>query len=131
MCLPPLARSEDQPPDPKALAGTTGYRRALNWQQLETPSWSEARQLHSGVWTGRDMLVWGGGAYDPLGDRWITISTEAAPSARADHTAFWTGTEMIIWGGRNKEQPVEGGARYNPKLKTWTPLSELSPCHRD
>lgn len=190
LCLPPLARSEDQPPDSKALAGTTGYHRALNWQQLETPSWSEARQLHSGVWTGREMLVWGGAgdstwfnsgaryegssgrwntlsmentpsprcgqsavwagdqwliwggyersshplgimvqtgsAYDPLGDRWITIPRDAAPSARADHTAVWTGTEMIIWGGRNKEQPVEGGARYNPKLKTWTPLNRTN-----
>jgi len=63
------------------------------------------------VWTGSEMIVWGGGnvsglfndggRYHPTADSWAPVSTSGAPSARGDHTAVWTGSEMIVWGGDN------------------------------
>jgi N-acetylneuraminic acid mutarotase len=74
------------------------------------------RTRHSAVWTGTEMIVWGGvsfpagggdgtlfgdGArYDPTNNTWTAISNVGAPTPRVDHTAVWTGTEMIVWEGR-------------------------------
>ena len=66
------------------------------------------RADHTAVWTGTEMIVWGGwtyggpdnGArYSPLTDTWLPTSTVGAPARRYRHSAVWTGTEMIIWGG--------------------------------
>ena len=63
------------------------------------------RYGHTAVWTGSEMIVWGGvfvsnigGRYNPSTDTWTATSSINAPHHRADHTAVWTGTEMIIWG---------------------------------
>ena len=64
-------------------------------------------QLHTAVWTGNEMIVWGGtgelsvtdagGRYNPGTDSWVP--TSAAPASRNSHSAVWTGSEMIVWGG--------------------------------
>jgi hypothetical protein len=66
------------------------------------------------VWTGTEMIVWGGitfdgglngdalgdGArYDPSTDTWRTMSTIGSPTARFRAGAVWTGIELLIWGG--------------------------------
>jgi N-acetylneuraminic acid mutarotase len=100
----------------------------------------------SAVWTGSEMIVWGGvtsfggrtnsGArYSPATDTWSSTSTLAAPRARAGHAAYWTGTEMLIWGGTggtftNGDGPsrpdlLNTGGRYNPLTDTWTPTSTV------
>jgi N-acetylneuraminic acid mutarotase len=65
------------------------------------------RELHTAVWTGTEMIVWGGiggdwlntgGKYNPSTDSWTATSTTNAPARRDAHTAVWTGTEMIVWG---------------------------------
>ena len=97
----------------------------------------EPRTLHSAVWTGREMIVWGGtgvypweyddgGRYDPSRDTWTPTSVgENLPEFRHGHTAIWTGTEMIIWGGRSwgDYYSLETGARYNPSTDTWASTS--------
>jgi len=60
-----------------------------------------ARWLHTAVWSGSEMVVWGGygdsgefktgGRYNPSTDSWIATSTTNAPTARASHRAVWTG----------------------------------------
>jgi N-acetylneuraminic acid mutarotase len=86
-----------------------------------------ARELHTAVWTGSRMVVWGGfdistgsfytgGVYDPAADSWSATSTANAPSARAAHTAVWTGSKMIVWGGISGATDVNTGG-------VWTPLS--------
>src|SRR5262249_11756376 len=84
-----------------------------------------ARTLHSPIWTGTELAVWGGeghagavntgGRYDPLTDAWVLTSLGAesgvsAATPRSRHTAVWTGTEMIVWGGFNVA-PLDTGGR--------------------
>jgi hypothetical protein len=99
----------------------------------------DARSLSTAVWTGSEMIVWGGGggepgqAYDtgaryaPATDTWTPTSRAGAvPSPRLRHTAVWTGTEMIVWGGEptfNAGVYLNTGGRYNPVSDSWTPTS--------
>lgn len=81
------------------------------------------------VWTGTEMIVWGGGsasgkAYNPSTDTWRSLPTANAPMSASQHTAIWTGTEMIVWGGLNtKGSFLSSGARYDPVADKWTPIS--------
>lgn len=90
----------------------------------QTPS---PRSFHTAIWTGTEMLIWGGyngsalgtgGRYNPSTDSWSSISLDSAPSPRYNHTAVWTGTEMVIWGGYDGSFLNTGG-RYNPSTDTW------------
>jgi N-acetylneuraminic acid mutarotase len=98
------------------------------------------RSWNSIVWTGKEMIIWGGinanqalndgGRYDPSRNSWNRVSTECAPSARGSHVAVWTGKEMIVWGGSSREPQTpadyfENGARYNPDTDTWKPISTV------
>ncbi len=94
-----------------------------------------ARSSHTAVWTGTEMIVWGGsnkagalntgGRYTPSTDTWVPVSVGAnVPGGRAEHTAIWTGTEMILWGGYDHEVgPLASGGRYNPSTDSWLPTS--------
>jgi hypothetical protein len=97
------------------------------------------RQWATAVWTGTEMIVWGGsvlnakydqivqatgGRYNPKLDAWSPVSTSVAPRARASHVAVWTGTEMIVWGGGgDSPSPLLSGGRYDPVLDKWTETS--------
>jgi N-acetylneuraminic acid mutarotase len=96
-----------------------------------------ARDSHTAVWTGNEMIVWGGfnntgvlnsgGRYNPSTDSWTTTSSANAPAARAHHTAVWTGIEMIIWGGEDENVvPLNSGGKYNPNTDTWTATTTLA-----
>jgi hypothetical protein len=91
-----------------------------------------AREFHSAIWDGAEMIVWGGvaeaggdrntgGRYDPVADSWIATSTVGAPSARENHTVVWTGARMIVWGGfaPGGETGATGGL-YDPATDAWT-----------
>jgi N-acetylneuraminic acid mutarotase len=93
-----------------------------------------ARHNHTAVWTGTEMIVWGGrgaggvlntgGRYHPATRTWTAMSTTGAPAARENHVAVWTGTEMIVWGGLfDPFTSFNDGARYNPATDTWSPLT--------
>lgn len=99
----------------------------------ESPS---ARFNHTAVWTGSEMIVWGGGVssnlcleintgsrYNPADDFWVPTSMENAPSPRYGHTAVWTGSEMIVWGAANTRLYRDSsGARYDPGRDVWIPV---------
>lgn len=91
-----------------------------------------ARYLHTAVWTGSEMIIWGGfngshlntgSRYNPTTDTWIDISSISAPSERSRHTAIWTGTEMVLWGGHDFNDTYNTGAKYNPNSDSWTTTS--------
>ena len=88
----------------------------------------------AGVWTGDQMLVWGGidpaggrdyadgAGYDLTTRRWSTLP--AAPlSARAATASVWTGHMLFVWGGTDARGRVEhDGATYDPSTRRWTML---------
>src|SRR5205823_10998772 len=83
------------------------------WTPTNITGAPDGRVSHTAVWTGSEMIVWGGdncflscdvntgGRYNPSTDSWTTTSTTNAPDGRHNHTAVWTGSEMIVWGGFN------------------------------
>jgi len=95
----------------------------------------DGRAGHTAVWTGSEMIVWGGvgsslftyfntgGRYAPSTDNWTTTTTVNAPAGRYGHTAVWTGSEMIVWGGIAGTSAVKSGGRYNPGTDSWTATS--------
>ena len=97
---------------PKIFGGATCNENS--WMATAAPP--EARDSHTAVWTGSEMIIWGGeannsllntgGRYDPATDTWTFTNSSGAPTARTDHTAVWTGTEMVVWGGRDESFSV-------------------------
>jgi len=95
-----------------------------SWTALSTLSAPGARYNHTAVWTGTEMIVWGGqvvarffsdgGKYNPVSDTWTPISVAEPPLARTGQSAVWTGSEMIIWGGLTDQGQTSTGARYWP-----------------
>ena len=113
------------------------YRRIYNdsWTTLPAINCPSSRTGHTAVWTGTQMLVWGGsnaigssyldtgGRYRPTGNFWLPMTTTAdTPVGRMGHTAVWTGTEMIVWGGENDTGYLDDGGRYNPSTDSWIEL---------
>ena len=103
------------------------------WERRASGSPPVGRSTHVAVWTGSEMIVWGGtsgsgklddGArYDPAVDSWTAVSTTDAPAGRIYATAVWTGDEMIVWGGQIGGGYADDGGRYNPATDTWTPVT--------
>jgi N-acetylneuraminic acid mutarotase len=107
-----------------------------SWKPINAAGAPDGRFFAASVWTGTEMIVWGGrgtgagklntGArYNPARDSWLPISTTGAPTARELAGAVWTGTEMIVWGGAGtaSNEYFNNGARYNPSTDSWAPLS--------
>jgi hypothetical protein len=103
------------------------------WTSTTTIHALPNRSQATAVWTGSEMIVWGGwdgaslfntgGRYNPSTDSWTATSTSNAPEARDSHTAVWTGSEMIVWGGGANGDYVNTGGRYNPSTDSWTATS--------
>jgi N-acetylneuraminic acid mutarotase len=104
------------------------------WTATSTTNAPSGRIRHTTVWTGSEMIVWGGQdtndnvlntarRYNPSTDSWTVTSTTNAPSARSGHTAVWTGSEMIVWGGGNQFRGFLRGGRYNPSTNSWAATS--------
>jgi hypothetical protein len=69
----------------------------------------EPRQDEVSIWTGDELLVWGGigeggtiprhgETYDAATDTWTALP-KSPLRARVDAITVWTGSEMLIWGG--------------------------------
>src|SRR5436190_2055321 len=104
------------------------------WTATTTANVPSARFDHTAVWTGSEMIVWGGwklaanifrtgGKYNPTTDTWTATSTTNAPTSRALPSAVWTGSEMIVWGGTHDHLYLNSGGRYNPNTDSWTATS--------
>jgi hypothetical protein len=102
------------------------------WQARGLATAPSARSSHTAVWTGTEMIVWGGygvsanlndgGRYDPALNTWTSLATGGAPSPRTGHAAIWNGGEMIVWGGTDGTAIYADGARYNPVSNQWLPI---------
>jgi hypothetical protein len=86
-----------------------------------------------GVWTGTEMIVWGGfegdgqrsaagAAFDLAAGTWRVIAP-APISGRSEAAMVWTGTEMLVWGGSVADDTsIDDGAAYDPATDTWRVL---------
>jgi hypothetical protein len=109
------------------------------WSPMEANGAPRARVSHVAVWTGEEMLIWGGygrvpgttgstamndGArYAPHTDTWVPMSREGAPSLGNFPRGVWTGEELIVWSrpfAARTHPPT--GARYDPRSDTWSLL---------
>jgi N-acetylneuraminic acid mutarotase len=105
---------------------------ADQWAATTIANAPSLRTSHRAVWTGTEMIVWGGshgglnlvtgGRYNPSTDSWRATSTNHAPTARGAFTAVWTGSEMIIWGGSG----TNTGGRYNPSTDSWRATTTIN-----
>jgi N-acetylneuraminic acid mutarotase len=111
-----------------AIANPSGSCTDDTWTTISTANAPARRASHTAVWTGSEMIVWGGfggtylntgGRYDPSTNSWTATSTINAPAPRGGNTAVWTGSEMIVWGG-DDGLSVNTGGKYNPATDTWT-----------
>jgi hypothetical protein len=130
---------------PRNIPATTDSRDRLTptqscadtWTATSTTNAPLGRYEHTAVWTGSEMIVWGGssvsfpeetntgGRYNPSTDSWAATNTANAPNGRRFHTAIWTGSEMIVWAGFDGTTSayVNTGGRYNPAANSWTATS--------
>ncbi len=98
------------------------------------------------VWTGKEVVVWGGStlvhgkrfdteislrdgyAYRPDRDRWRLLP--AAPIGAWGSVGVWDGQEVLVWGGgATRNQGAERftqdqGAAYDPATNTWRQLPQ-------
>jgi N-acetylneuraminic acid mutarotase len=107
------------------------------WSTMAAPpAGLEPRDNAAGVWTGEQLVVWGGygrsdtctpcfygdgAAYDVASDSWVPVAPSPL-SGRGAHRAVWTGREMLILGGFDSAVLADG-ALYNPFDDTWVRMA--------
>lgn len=109
---------------------------ADSWRAMSNAGRPAPRVACASVWTGAEMIVWGGrvqpstptdtGArYNPATDTWTPMSTIGAPTPRVTCMSVWTGSELLVWGGFETVgiSIADTGARYHPATDTWAPMS--------
>ena len=96
----------------------------------------------SQIWTGTDVLIWGGAGpyptytnrgflYNPSTQTWSEISNIGAPSARALPDLFLVGNKAIVWGGIDDDEVFNDGGMYDFTSNTWVPMATInSPSQR-
>lgn len=114
------------------------------WYRLPTDNAPSARHGHTAVWTGTEMIVWGGVAdgqwlsdgasYNPSTLTWTALPAVPEDDAfilgedeyglvgRRDHVALWTGAEMIVFGGSTASGQTAAAFAYDPTLGTYRSL---------
>ena len=120
----------------------------LLWEPIEKRKIQEfsARRNHTAIWTGIEMIIWGGrnefdllndgSAYNLVKDTWRKVSSSHNLSKRSLHTSVWTGSKMIIWGGTGESNDgqisaMNDGAIYDPANDKWFSVtSENAPSGR-
>jgi hypothetical protein len=110
------------------------------------PAPLSGRQGQVAVWTGREMVVWGGydhvsvhdfrvardgAAYDPSSNTWRPLSP-APLSARTGAIGVWTGREVLVLGGQpavltSRLRAYPDAAAYDPTLDRWTAIAPPVP----
>lgn len=111
------------------LTGARYNPQTDEWKAMSTVGASGNGRRMVVVWTGSEMLVWGGNGtensgarYDPATDSWTPMSMSNGPISGYTQFTVWTGSEMIVWLGDSTADKVFV-ARYNPKENTWKSIN--------
>lgn len=110
------------------------------WRVTSPVGAPHARSDLLAVWTGTQMIVWGGqfhqpsppttlypgagGRYNPSTDTWLPTTEVDAPPGAWLGAAVWTGSKMVVWGGENNDL-VNSGGRYDPVADRWERTSTI------
>ncbi|MEN9576532.1 MAG: hypothetical protein RL514_4387 [Verrucomicrobiota bacterium] len=111
-----------------AFGNGARYNPSLNtWTLMSSANAPVARSLPLGVWTGTELIVWGGylgltnsntgGRYNPATDTWTPFNTGSYNWVQQG-SAVWTGSKVIWAGGFNGVDYLNrsgvGGITYDP-----------------
>lgn len=120
---------------PKVPSGETPFDDGAMYDPI-TKEWTSlppapisARSNAASVWTGTEMLIWGGSddgnslfdgaAFNPATNTWRLLPTfDLAATVRP--TAVWTGSEMVVLEGINGSP--HGGA-FDPATNSWRTIA--------
>ena len=102
--------------NPCSLEDGAIYDLAGNTWTLMSPGPLSGRGGHRAVWTGQEMLVWGGfnttelkdgATYDPESDTWAELPPSPLLS-RQGQAMVWSDDAVVIWGGHGPHGEGEG-----------------------
>ena len=116
------------------------------WTATSTTNAPSARPGHTAVWTGSEMIVWGGfnlrqigaatqiygstlntgGRYNPGTDSWSATSITRRAGCPGKPHGSVDGSEMIVWGGFNGSGYLNTGGRYNPGTDSWAAITTIN-----
>jgi len=92
------------------------------WASISNVNAPSARENHSSVWTGKEMLIIAGRgvsgvlsdsyAYNPKTDSWRQL--EGSVGNRFNSTAVWTGKYVIIFGGEDGQSLITAPMKLDP-----------------
>jgi len=129
----------EQPAGCGSPQGSASELASAHWSVL-SPGPLSARTDQSSLWTGSDLLVWGGvasqssggdgladgAAYRPATNTWQRLAP-APMSGRGGATAVWIGDEAMVWGGESvvgeTVHALSDGAIYDTATQRWHVLS--------
>lgn len=125
--------------DQVPLADGSAYDPTTDTWRSIAPGPLVGRWQHTAVWTGSEMVVWGGraddqywdvlndgAAYDPVADEWHMLPPSPL-EGRSLHTAVWTDQGMLIWGGSEQTggdtfREFNTGAVFDPFTDNWSKI---------
>jgi len=110
-----------------------------SWSAMSTTNAPNPGTSPSAIWTGSEMIIWGGydaildgytnkgSRYRPANNSWNPMA-QSPLAGRSRHSAIWTGSEMIVWGGftAGTNTTNRTGARYDPETDTWASMSSAN-----
>ncbi len=116
-------------PQGNALGAQNVTDAAVAWNSGHLDTLPELRYSPAVVWTGTEVIVWGGGVptgdrrgarYDPVLDTWRRMASTTLLNGQGA-VAAWTGTRMIAYNGVSNSG--SSGGSYDPVSDTWSPIS--------
>lgn len=132
--------------DDGRLMAVRGYPIAAAFYDFAAKEWTATpnaplrpRNLEAAVWTGEQLLVWGGwsqqgergdGALWTPGGGWRVMAVSPL-APRTEFAWAWTGDRLLVWGGGagsaingENEQVFGDGAAYDPATDTWRRMAD-------
>jgi hypothetical protein len=141
-----IGRTEGGGPVETVRAAAPPAAEPAPWRDLQR-GWSTLAPLPAwrssavAVWTGRELVFWGGDTqndavhhadgivFTPRPRRWRPLPP-APVEGRSQAAAAWTGREVLVWGGIGaRGKTLADGAAWNPSTRSWRtlPPSPLGP----
>jgi len=107
----------------RSVGVETFTARLLSDRDYLDPGPLSPRIGHDVLWTGTEMIVWGGtfadgAAFDPKANTWRVLANAPFPD-RAQTDAVWAGDEMIV-------VTADGTFGYDPVTDSWRDVSDFA-----